>query len=193
MVIKNNLSEKFKECTGNDFDTYYKKYQPKLVWFLRSKCKDHDDAEDLATMTWMRAFDKIDSYNKVYQFSTWLFTIGARLFYDEYRKNIKHPKISMDQDYDGVTLKEMIPADESKIGEMKLIDIKASIIKEKIYTLPAKYKAVLIMRELEGMKYDEIAEELQINLSTIKSQIRTGRQILVKMVEKEFEALEEIN
>ena len=92
-------------------------------------------------------------------------------------------------------LSNLIPYDDGKrnIDEYNIFVKKANLIKEVIYGLPEKdikYKRVLIMREIEGMAYKEISEELNINLSTIKSQIKKGRNIIKKKVFKKFQDID---
>ena len=96
---------------------------------------------------------------------------------------------------ENVHLSNLIPYEDGKanLEEYKIFVKKASVIKETIYNLPekdSKYKKVLIMREIEGMAYKEISEELNINLSTIKSQIKKGRNIIKKKVLKKFQDID---
>jgi RNA polymerase sigma-70 factor (ECF subfamily) len=69
---------------------------------------------------------------------------------------------------------------------------KAALIKNAIYNLPEKYRKVLILREIDNMQYQDISDTLNINLSTIKSQIAKGRKIISKKVEKEFKKLDKL-
>jgi RNA polymerase sigma factor (sigma-70 family) len=90
----------------------------------------------------------------------------------------------------------LIPCDygeDDDANQQILNDKKAEIIKNVIYTLPKKhekYKKVLIMREIECMQYQEISDSLGINLSTIKSQLLKGRELVSKKVDAIFKNLE---
>jgi RNA polymerase sigma-70 factor (ECF subfamily) len=65
-------------------------------------------------------------------------------------------------------------------------------MKKHIDELKEPYKTVIIMREIERMQYKDIADKLNKNLSTVKSQIRNGRQILMEQSKKEFEQIDEM-
>jgi RNA polymerase sigma factor (sigma-70 family) len=64
------------------------------------------------------------------------------------------------------------------------------LIKREIKKLKEPYKQVIQMREIDGMKYQEISDELNTNLSTIKSRIKKSRELLIKRTEKEFKLIE---
>jgi RNA polymerase sigma-70 factor (ECF subfamily) len=89
-----------------------------------------------------------------------------------------------------------IPIDDDTLKETKEIELskKSSIIKDAIYSMPekqSKYQQVLILREIENLTYEEISEFLKINPSTIKSQIKKGREIICKKVEKDLRNIDE--
>ena len=79
-ILFSEQEKVFRERTGKDFSTLYKKYYPKLVYFTSKICNDTQRAEDISTDSFMAAFDKIEKYEKEKaQFSTWLFTIAKNL------------------------------------------------------------------------------------------------------------------
>lgn len=186
----------FIERTGKDFSTLYKKYYPKLIYFtsrmLESNKMDLQCAEDISTDSFLTAFEKIEKYEKEKaQFSTWLFTIAKNLALQSIKNNKK--KISLDVEYDdeGTTMKDFIQEEESDTERHNVIEMKANIMYEKIQFLKEPYKTVIEMREIKKMAYKDISDTLGKNLSTIKSQIRNGRAILVKETELEFAKIDE--
>ena len=188
----------FVERTGKDFTTLYKKYYPKLIYFtsrmLETNKMDIQYAEDISTDSFLTAFEKIDKYEKdKAQFSTWLFTIAKNLALQSIKNNKK--KISLDVEYDdeGTTMKDFIQEEESDVEKHAVHEKKAKIMVEKIHELKEPYRTVIEMREIKKMAYKDIAETLGKNLSTIKSQIRNGRAILVKETEIEFAEIDEQN
>lgn len=188
----------FVERTGKDFTTLYKKYYPKLIYFtsrmLETNRMDVQYAEDISTDSFLTAFEKIEKYEKdKAQFSTWLFTIAKNLALQSIKNNKK--KISLDVEYDdeGTTMKDFIQEEESDVEKHAIHERKAKIMVEKIYELKEPYRTVIEMREIKKMAYKDIAETLGKNLSTIKSQIRNGRAILVKETEEAFAEIDEQN
>jgi len=183
----------FKERTGNDFTFYYKKYYPKLIYFTSKMCGDSQKAEDVTTESFMTAFEKIDKYEKdKSQFSTWLFTIARNIMLQDIKNNKKTVSIDVEVDEEGTTLKDFIREDEGDYNLLELSEKKADIMKEQIAKLKEPYRKVIEMREIKKMAYKDIASELGKNLSTIKSQIRNGRAILISQTSKQFEELDEM-
>ncbi len=183
----------FKEKTGKDFNTLYRKYYPKLVYFTSKICNDPQKAEDISTDSFMAAFEKIDKYEKEKsQFSTWLFTIAKNLALQDIKSTKKTLSMDVELDEEGTTLKDFIQEEESTLHIQDVNDRKAEIMKKHISQLKEPYKRVIEMRELKKMAYKDIAEQLGKNLSTIKSQIRNGRAILINETKKEFDLLDEM-
>lgn len=184
--------EIFKQKTGNDFVFFYKKYYPKLIYFTSRMCKDQQKAEDVTTESFLTAFEKIDKYKiEKAQFSTWLFTIARNIMLQEIKNDRKSVSMDVEYDGDGTTLKDFIHEGES-LDSTDLYIRKAEIMEKCISNLREPYKTVIRMREIDKMAYKEISESLGKNLSTIKSQIRNGRAILMDQTKREFEKLDEM-
>lgn len=183
----------FKERTGNDFTHFYKKYYPKLIYYTSKMCNDLQKAEDVTTESFMTAFEKIDKYEKEKsQFSTWLFTIARNIMLQEIKNQKKTISIDIEVDEEGTTLKDFIKEEESYEHVNNLTSKKSDIMKEHISKLKEPYKKVIEMREIKKMQYKDIAEQLGKNLSTIKSQIRNGRAILISQTQREFDLLDDM-
>lgn len=184
----------FRERTGKDFSSIYKKYYPKLVYFTSKICNDIQKAEDISTDSFMAAFDKIDKYEKEKsQFSTWLFTIAKNLALQDIKNEKKTISLDVEFDDEGTTMKDFIQEDESDTYVHDVYAKKADIMKKHISKLKTPYKEVIEMREIRRMSYKDISDQLGKNLSTIKSQIRNGRAILIKETSKEFNQIDEMD
>jgi RNA polymerase sigma-70 factor (ECF subfamily) len=182
----------FKERTGNDFTFFYKKYYPKLIYYTSKMCGDQQKAEDITTESFMTAFEKIDKYEKEKaQFSTWLFTIARNILLQDIKSSKKTISIDTEYDEEGTTLKDFIQEETNDTHIQDVNQRKAEIMKEHISNLKDPYKRVIEMREIKRMAYKDIADELGKNLSTIKSQIRNGRLILISQTQKDFDLLDE--
>jgi len=159
--------KKFKEKTGQDFNKFYKKYLPKLVYYTTKYCQDSDEAMDYAEESFISALEKIDSYNSEKAgFSTWLFVIARNHVFQHIKKKKRIPTISMDTtvDDEGSTIKEFIPSDEEESHldneRSHLNSKKANIMLENIEKLKSPYKLVIKMREIDEMSYKDIASKL---------------------------------
>lgn len=196
----NELELQFEERTGLNFQTFYKNYKPKLMWYITRYTKDAEVAEDHVEDAFIQALLNISTYKRPdeggAQVNTWIYKIAENIVKKAHKDSERLPTNSLDKEMtENFKLSNLIPYDDGKpiIDEYNIFVKKANVIKETIYNLPekdSKYKKVLIMREIEGMAYKEISEELNINLSTIKSQIKKGRNIIKKKVLKKFQEID---
>jgi RNA polymerase sigma-70 factor (ECF subfamily) len=192
-ILFSEQEKVFRERTGKDFSTLYTKYYPKLVYFTSKICNDTQRAEDISTDSFMAAFDKIEKYEKEKaQFSTWLFTIAKNLALQDIKNEKKTMSLDIQFDDEGTTMKDFIQEEESDNSTHELQAKKADIMKKHIDNLKNPYKEVIEMRELKRMSYKDISDKLNLNLSTVKSQIRNGRAILVRETKKEFDQIDEM-
>jgi len=153
----------FEEKTGKEFSTFFRKYYPKLVYYITKICKDNDLAQDIAIESFVSSLEKIDNYqSKKAQYSTWLFTIAR----NSSLQALKEKKtISMDMEIDDSTTIKDFLSDKSEENEIekystKISNEKARITKECIKKLKQPYRKVVEMRELKRMSYKDIASEL---------------------------------
>lgn len=196
----NELERQFEERTGINFQNFYKNHKPKLMWYITKYTKDTEVAEDHVEDAFIQALLNIDTYKRPEeggaQVNTWIYKIAENIVKKAHKDDQRLPTDSLDKDLAiNFSLSNVVAYDDGRksVEEYNIFVKKANIIKETIYSLPekdSKYKKVLIMRELEGMAYKEISEELNINLSTIKSQIKKGRNIVMKKVEKKFKEID---
>jgi RNA polymerase sigma-70 factor (ECF subfamily) len=183
----------FRERTGKDFSFFYKKYYPKLIYYTSKMCNDPQKAEDISTDSFLIAFEKIDKYEKEKsQFSTWLFTIAKNLMLQDIKNSKKTMSLDVEIDEEGTTMKDFLQEEDSEEYLHDIATQKAEIMKKHISKLKEPYRKVIEMREIKKMQYKDIADELKLNLSTVKSQIRNGRGILIRETEKEFELIDDM-
>ncbi len=192
-TLFNEQEETFKERTGKDFSSLYQKYYPKLIYFTNKICNDPQKAEDISTDSFLIALEKIEKYDKEKaQFSTWLFTIAKHLALQEKKQDNKCTSLDIEFDDEGTTLKDFIKEEENTEYVHDIYALKADIMKRHIYELKEPYRTVIEMREILKMPYKDIADKLEKNLSTIKSQIKNGRKLLIERTEDEFYQIDEM-
>lgn len=186
----------FKNQTGIDFQSTYKKYYPKLVYYVNKMCKDESLSEDIASDSFIMALDKINKYDKSKsQFSTWLFTIAKNIALQSIKDSKKNISMDNELDNEGTTMKDFIESETYTIegdNYETVIDKKSFLIKEQIEALKEPYKTVIKMREIEKMAYKDISDKLGRNLSTIKSQIRGARKIIIEKTEHDFKMIDKL-
>jgi len=193
----NKFERHFKHISGIDFNDFYNDQYPKLLFYLNNWTKSADLSEDIASEAFMQCLNKIETFDQSKsQVHTWLYTIAKNMAIKKFKDNQKLPLISMDKEFgkNNVTLESFFTYDDNKheYNKHKILKRKADVIRKSIYELPdkqQKYKDVLKLREIDAMSYEEIAIYLDLNLSTVKSQIKKGREIIKKNTEHKLRGL----
>jgi RNA polymerase sigma-70 factor (ECF subfamily) len=143
---------------------------------------DYDGAVDLAQETFIRVFRAADRYQRSYAFSTYIYRIATNLAISELRKRKRRKLISLTGFYsgnDGGEPREFNPPDEKPLQDSELVDTeRRNAVQRAITTLPEKYRAPLILRDVDGRSYDEIAKILETSEGTVKSRISRARGFL---------------
>ena len=157
------------------------KYQRPLYFHVYRMVKDKEQVEDLVQEAFMKAFKNLDSYNTDYAFSTWLYRITTNHTIDYLRKK-KLPTTSIDKPVktrDGDMQMEI--ADESEPADRAILrKERKKIVTHAIENLPEKYRQVIEMRHIEELSYQEISEQLDLPLGTVKAHIFRAREMLYK-------------
>jgi RNA polymerase sigma factor (sigma-70 family) len=163
------------------FRELMEKYQKPLYYHIIKMVKDHEQVEDLIQEAFFKAFDNLKSYNTNYAFSTWLYRITTNHTIDYLRKK----KLQTMSIHDPVKTKDgevtlQLEDDDSETDRTIIRKQRQQIIHDAIQNLPDKYRAVIEMRHLEELSYEEIATELDLPLGTVKAHIFRAREMLYK-------------
>ena len=131
----------------------------------------------------------IDRYHTDFAFSTYIYRIATNLAISEIRKRKRRTILSLtglfQTDADDTT--EFQPADEKALQDEELIDDERDlVIARAIATLPPKYRVPVILRDIEGKTYEEIASILELGLGTTKSRISRARALLKEKLRNYF-------
>lgn len=141
--------------------------------------KKRENVPDLTQEALMRVAKNIHTLKNPKTFKSWLNQIVTNLFYDDLRKASKRPEIiSIDEtEPDGMTnpIKNQIPDKKCKPPEKCMSSELERIIKAEIQNLPEPFRIAIILRELQGLSYEEIAEATNSSIGTVKSRIARAR------------------
>jgi len=163
----------------NSFEMMIIKYQRKLYATIINIVKDADLAQDIVQEAFMKSFEKLDSLRNKNQFYPWLKRIAINCAFLTFEKNKRMVDVFSKNDdedkgddffdriTDGVTPEEDLLNDELKRYVRNFVD-----------ALPAKLRVVIILREVEDMSYEEIAEMLEIPVGTVRSRLFNARQYI---------------
>ena len=143
----------------------------------------HSDAEDLTQESFLRAYRFFDRYNRDMPFENWLYRIMSRVFIDELRKRPKLQTQSLDQPLflgDGSDADVLLEIPDSAFDPEQLM-LSESIeenLQQALNTLPDEFRIAVILSDIQGMCYEEIAETMNCSLGTVRSRLHRGRKQL---------------
>ncbi len=163
------------------------RYQLHVDKILYHLAPEWQDRSDLAQEVWIRVYRNIKGLQEPAKFKSWLSRITTNLFYDELRKRKRViPPLSLDAPLtldDGTMDWEIAsdtPGPEEKLTTQEFYDH----LRDAIAQLPEGFRVTIILREIEGLSYEEIAEITQVSLGTVKSRIARARQRLQLQLQK---------
>jgi RNA polymerase sigma factor (sigma-70 family) len=142
--------------------------------------QDEDDANDLVQDTYLKAFRFINSFEKGTNAKAWLFRILKNSFINDYRRKSKEPS---KVDYQEV---ETYYDSEEMAGTAQTTDLRAETVQEllgdevtnALNSLPVDFRTVLILCDVEGFTYEEMAKILDIPIGTVRSRLHRARMLL---------------
>ena len=138
--------------------------------------KKRENVADLTQEALLRLARSIHSLKNPKNFKSWLNQIISNLFYDELRKKQRRPDIvSIDEEENENSIKNRLPDKKCKPHEKCLSIELEQLIKEAIQDLPEQFRIAIILRELQGLSYEEIANVTNTSVGTVKSRIARAR------------------
>ena len=185
--LDDELMERYRAGDENAFTLLVRRHQQPLVNFIARYINDRDSAEDLAQETFIRIFKASRRYKPGRaQFKTWMYHIASNLCKNELRNRGRRDRYRVDNVVDGdggdseqIDLIESAPADVAFQPEVALERKELhEAIQTAIAELPEQYRVPLVLRDLQGLSYDEISEVLELRSGTTKSRINRARLML---------------
>ena len=166
------------------------RYRNQLTGYIYRMTNDYDGAVDLAQETFVRLYRAVDRYQTNHAFSTYLYRIATNLAISELRKRKRRKLVSLTGFFQATErgeTREFDPADERPLIDRELVESeRRQAVQRAISTLPEKYRAPLILRDVEGRSYEEIARILQTSEGTVKSRISRARDFLREKMKAYF-------
>ena len=171
------------------FAVIVSRYRSPITNYLYRFLNDYEEAVDLAQETFVRVYFAMERYHTDYAFSTYIYRIATNLAISEIRKRKRRTILSLtglfQSESDDTT--EFQPTDNRALPDKDLIDDERErVIARAIATLPPKYRVPVILRDVEGKTYEEIASILDLGLGTTKSRISRARGLLKEKLKNYF-------
>ena len=164
----------------DSFERQAEKVFPSVLGTALRLTRSREDAEDLAQEAIVRAYDAYERFDGA-NFKAWMLRIVTNLYINKYRQRQRGPQLgSLDED--GVV--EPMSA-EAEIPDRVLFDeAVGSEVEEALAKVPEDFRMAVILSDLEGLSYQEIADITQVPIGTVRSRIARGRSILRKALEE---------
>ena len=196
MEISPNLTEKGKidlpiveraqAGEQSAFNELMTKYRNPVKFLVQRMISNPEDIEDVVIDTFGKAFSNINSYAPDYAFSTWLFKIATNRCIDHIRKkristlSINHTYENEDGGYDGIEIDSGgLTPEEETIKEQK-----NKLMRQFVDRLKPNYKRLVELRYFDELSYEEIADELNLPVGTVKAQLFRARDFLARHITK---------
>jgi len=164
------------ECLGGDakaFGTLIDRYQVTVFNTAMKMVNDYNDAQDIAQTVFVKAYEKLDTFNPTYKFFSWIYRMVVNESINwqkkkKYHKELDHKIVSIEKTPDRIF-------DDKELSES---------LRDAIIKLPADYRVVIICRHFEDLTYKEMGHVLKIPEKTIKSRLFTARRLLCDILIK---------
>ena len=184
--LDDELMERSRVGDEAAFTLLVRRHQQPLINFIARYINDRDSAEDLAQETFIRIFKASRRYKPGQaHFKTWMYHIASNLCKNELRNRGRRNRYRMDSvvesegDSEQIDLIESAPADVASQPEVALERKELrEAIQRAIAELPERYRLPLVLRDLQGLSYDEISDALELRSGTTKSRINRARLML---------------
>lgn len=157
------------------FEELIRQYEKKVYTLCFRMCGNSEDAEEAAQDAFLALWRGIDRFRQESSLSTWIYRLATNACIDTLRRRKKQSgSVSLDDEELFVDAVDTSPQPQETVEHRET----QKLLQEGLSALPEEYRKVLILREIEGLSYTEIAESASIELGTVKSRISRGRSLL---------------
>jgi RNA polymerase sigma-70 factor (ECF subfamily) len=167
--------------TVKAYEILVQRYKNPLINYIYRFLGDYEACADIVQETMIKVYRNKDSYKSIAKFSTWIYTIAGNLARTEYQRRKRRNIFSIysygddDETFD-------IPDESARPDVITDSGIKDEIIQKALLKVSDSYREMVILRDIQELSYEEIAEVTGIAVGTVKSRINRGRNQLQKML-----------
>ena len=179
-----DLMVQFQAGTVEAFDILVSRYRDSLMNYVYRFLGDMKEGEDLLQETFLRVYRNRHSYRRIAKFSTWLYTIAGNLARSEYRKRKRRRLYSIQSiNRDAEEYEVEIPDETFSPDRHTESIFQETFIQKALNQIPEAFREVVVLRDVQQLAYEEIAQITGLPMGTVKSRINRGRtklQLLLK-------------
>lgn len=180
-----DLMARVAEDDERAFTELVRRFQSRVTNLVSRVLNDRECADDLAQEVFVRVFVHRRNYRRGSKFSTWLFTIAANLAKNEIRRRVRRRNwFSLDamQEMLSDSMIQLADPTEGRERTLEREQLQGAV-GVAIATVPEKYRLALVLRDIEGLSYEEIAEVLGVPGGTVRSRINRARGMLKRKLQ----------
>jgi len=163
------------------YEILVSRFKDPLTNYVYRFLGDRDICTDIVQDTMIKFYLHKDSYKSFAKFSTWIYTIAGNLARNELKRRKRRTIFSLNNDDEE---KKVQIEDNSFVSPERSTDsqMKGEIIQKALLKVKPVYREVVILRDIEGLSYEEIAEITELSIGTVKSRINRGRKHLQELL-----------
>ena len=163
----------------NAFEKLVLEYEKSVYAITQRMTGNAEDAADMTQETFIKAYNSLSSFRGDSKFSVWLYRIATNVCLDFLRSRSRKPTVSLSVEDDDGEEVELDIADESQSPE-RLLErgLTRDAVRRGLNALSPEYRQILLLREIQGLSYEEIADVLTLEVGTVKSRIFRARKRL---------------
>ena len=163
----------------NAFEDLVTEHEKGVYAIAQRMTGNAEDAADMTQETFIKAYNSLSSFRGDSKFSVWLYRIATNVCLDFLRSRSRKPTVSLSVEDDDGEETQMDIADESQSPEQLLErGLTRDAVRRGLKSLSPEYRQILLLREIQGLSYEEIAEALALEVGTVKSRIFRARKRL---------------
>lgn len=181
--VEAEFIENLKAGDAAAFDTLVLRYSGDIYALLYRLTEDAEEASDLTQETFLQTFKAIKNFRGDADLKTWLYRIAInesrnRFRWWKRRRREKTDSLDSATSASELTLGELISSNSASPEDAVLRREREAVLTEALHSLPDIFREAVVLCDIEGMSYEEIAAALEINIGTVKSRIARGREEL---------------
>jgi RNA polymerase sigma-70 factor (ECF subfamily) len=174
------LGARASDAAAGAFEALVREHKHRIYSYLCRLTNDSPDAEDMAQEVFVRAYQSFGAFRHEAAVDTWLYRIATNLVIDRFRRGQRAPvwvSAGGEEEDDPLgelpaVARESDPAGSAQLGELQ------EKVRQAIGTLPPKLRAAVILHDMEGLSYEDVAAALGCPVGTVKSRLFNARSVL---------------
>jgi len=174
-------AELIERCLRKDntaWDQIVARFRRKVFHIAYKFTGRHDEAEDLSQEIFLKVFKSLEKFNRDADFSTWLSSVARNYCIDHYRASKREKEVLVED----LVAFDLAPASFGNPHRALEERDRRSFVRKGLEMLPEKLREAVILRDLQGLSYQEMAERLRLPEGTVKSRINRGREELARLL-----------